>query len=50
MSHGHFAGITITGMGTILMVLVTILYAPRAGKLTRMKGDKKSLRTIQEVT
>jgi putative membrane protein len=42
VSHGHLTGMIFTGLGTFLMVLVTINYFGRASKLARMKGGKKS--------
>jgi putative membrane protein len=42
VQHGHLAGMMITGLGTLLMVLVTIIYSRRAVKLARMKGTRKS--------
>jgi putative membrane protein len=42
VNHGHLTGMIFTGLGTFLMVLVTINYFLRASKLARMKGGKKS--------
>jgi putative membrane protein len=40
--HGHLAGMLITGLGTFLMILVTVNYGFRARALAGMKGGKKS--------
>jgi putative membrane protein len=40
--NGHLAGMLITGLGSVLMVMVTINYGFRARKLAGMKGGKKS--------
>ena len=42
VTHGHLAGLIFTGLGTFLMILVTINYALRTIKLANLKGDKKS--------
>jgi putative membrane protein len=42
VNHGHLAGLVITGLGTFLMILVTITYTRRARSLARMKGSRKS--------
>lgn len=40
--NGHLSGMLITGLGTLLMMLVTINYGFSARKLAGMKGGKKS--------
>jgi inner membrane protein YidH len=40
--HAHFGGLVITGIGTFLMAVVTILYLKRNWKLVEMNGARKS--------
>ena len=42
VNHGHLAGMLLSGVGTLLMILVTINYSIRASKLAIMKGGRKS--------
>jgi len=42
VNHGHLAGMVITGLGTLLMILVTVSYSFRARSLAQMKGARKS--------
>ena len=38
----HAAGLIVTSIGTLLMVIVTILYFNRSKKLGRMRGNRKT--------
>lgn len=43
VNHAHLAGMVVTGTGTLLMIIVTILYYKKAVKLARLKHDPKFL-------
>ncbi len=43
VNHAHLAGLVITGSGTCLMIVVTILYYRKAVKLARLKHHQKFL-------
>jgi putative membrane protein len=43
VNHAHLAGLVITGSGTLLMIIVTILYYRKAVKLARLKHNQKFL-------
>ena len=43
MNHAHLGGIIITGSGTLLMIMVTILYYRKAVRLARLKHDPRFL-------
>ena len=43
VNHAHVAGMVITGSGTVLMMIVTILYYKKAVKLARLKHHQKFL-------
>jgi len=45
VSHAHFGGLVITGLGTFLMVIVTLLYIKRNSILFNLRGSGKTLLT-----